>query len=136
MYLRNPRCQLPKPTPPISTVDEYINSFPTDIAKLLRKMRSTIKKSAPKAVERISWKMPGYFQNGILLFYAAQKYHIGFYALPGAIKAFRKELKGYALSKGGIQFPLDRPLPWGLIAKIVKFRVKENELKAKMKMAR
>jgi uncharacterized protein YdhG (YjbR/CyaY superfamily) len=127
---------LPKPNPPTTTVDEYIKSFPKDIARLLREMRSTIKKSAPNAVERISWQMPGYFQNGILLFYAAQKHHIGFYALPGAIKAFGKELKGYKTSKGTIQFPFDRPLPLGLITKITRFRVKENELKAKMKKAK
>lgn len=120
----------------INTVDDYIGSFPNDVATLLEKIRTTIKKSAPEAEEKISWQMPAYFQNGILMLFAAHQHHIGLYAMPGAIKAFGKELKGYEMSKGTIQFPLDRPLPLALIAKITKFRVRENEMKAKMKKAR
>jgi uncharacterized protein YdhG (YjbR/CyaY superfamily) len=120
----------------INTVDEYIAAFPKDTGKRLEKMRAIIKKSAPRAEEKMSWQMPAYFQNGILMLYAAHTHHIGLYALPGAIKAFRKELKEYEVSKGGIQFPLDRSLPLGLIAKIAKYRVKENEMKAKVKKAK
>ena len=113
----------------IKDVPAYIGSFPMPMRKLLKQMRQTIKKAAPKAQEKISWRMPGYFENGILVFFAGQKKHIGFYALPGAIKKFKPELKGYKVTKGGIQLPLDRPLPLKLVEKIVKFRVKENREK-------
>jgi uncharacterized protein YdhG (YjbR/CyaY superfamily) len=115
----------------ISTVDEYIATFPKQVGKLLAKIRATVKKSAPKAEEKVSWQMPAYLQNGMLLLYAAHQHHIGLYAMPGAIKAFEKELKGYEVSKGTIRFPLDRPLPLALIGRIAKFRVRENEMKAK-----
>jgi uncharacterized protein YdhG (YjbR/CyaY superfamily) len=127
---------LPRAKKQINTVDDYIGTFPKDVTKLLEKIRTTIKKSAPKAEEKISWQMPAYFQNGILMLYAAHTHHIGLYALPGAIKAFKKELKEYEVSKGTIQFPFNRPLPLGLIGKIAKYRVKENELKAKAKKAK
>ncbi len=122
-----------KVTNKFNTVDEYIGAFPKDVGKLLEKIRATIKKSAAKAQEKISWQMPAYFQNGILMLYAAHKHHIGLYAMPGAIKAFSKELKGYEVSKGTIQFPFGKPLPLGLIGKIAKYRVKENETKARRK---
>jgi uncharacterized protein YdhG (YjbR/CyaY superfamily) len=117
----------------IRTVDEYIGAFPGDVRKLLGKIRAAIKKAAPGSEEKISWQMPAYFQNGILMLYAAHTHHIGLYAMPGAIEAFKKELKGYETSKGTIQFPFDRPMPLGLIAKIARFRVKENIEKAKAK---
>jgi uncharacterized protein YdhG (YjbR/CyaY superfamily) len=117
----------------ISTVDEYIWSFQKDVGKLLRTMRSAIRKAAPKAVEKISWQMPAYSQNGMLVFFAGHKNHIGFYALPNAIKAYKNDLRGYYVSKGTIRFPLDKKLPVGLIKKMVKFRVKENEMKRKLK---
>lgn len=127
---------MPRAKKQINTVDDYIGTFPKDVTKLLEKIRTTIKKSAPKAEEKISWQMPAYFQNGILMLYAAHAHHIGLYALPGAIKAFKKELKEYEVSKGTIQFPFNRPLPLGLIGKIAKYRVKENEKKAKAKKAK
>ncbi len=122
-----------KVTKKINTVDEYIGAFPKDVGELLEKIRTTIKKSAPKAQEKISWQMPAYFQNGILMLYAAHKHHIGLYAMPGAIKAFSKELKGYEVSKGTIQFPFGKPLPLGLIGKIAKYRLKRDEGKEKGK---
>jgi uncharacterized protein YdhG (YjbR/CyaY superfamily) len=114
-------------------VDEYIHSFPTNVRKFLTQMRTAVTKAAPGAQEKISWQMPGYFQNGILVFYAAHRSHIGFYALPGAIKAFQKELQEFPVSKGTIRFPFARPLPLGLIGKIVKYRIKENGMKARAK---
>jgi uncharacterized protein YdhG (YjbR/CyaY superfamily) len=120
----------------ITSVDEYIGTFPKNVGMRLEKIRSTIKKAAPGVQEKISWQMPGYFQNGILMFFAGHAHHIGVYALPGAIKVFAKELKGYKTSKGTIQFPHDKPLPLGLLGKIAKYRVKENELKVKAKQAK
>lgn len=107
-------------------VDGYIGSFPEDVQVILKKMRAVIKRNAPDAEEKISYGIPFYELNGRLVYFAAQKSHIGFYALPNAIKKFRRELKGYKTSIGTIQFPYDKPLPVDLIEKIVKFRVEEN----------
>ena len=107
-------------------IDKYIDSFPEDTKKYLLKLRATVVKSAPNAEEVISYKMPAYKMNGILLYFAAFKNHIGFYPTTSAINAFRKELSIYKGAKGSVQFPLDKPLPIVLISKIVKFRVTEN----------
>ena len=114
------------------TVDEYIESFPAPVRNVLEKLRQTIRKAAPDAEEVISYQMPAFKYHGILVYFAAWKNHIGFYPA-GALKAFDKELSAYEVSKGTIRFPLDKPLPLGLISKIVKFRMKENELKKKVK---
>jgi uncharacterized protein YdhG (YjbR/CyaY superfamily) len=108
------------------TVDEYISTFPRKVQVVLQKLRKTITKAAPGAEERISYQIPAFVLNGMLVFFAAHRNHIGFYPTPSGIKAFEKELKGYECSKGTVQFPLDKPIPLGLIARIVKFRVKEN----------
>lgn len=115
------------------TVDEYIVSFPNNIQKILRQLRTTIKKSAPDAEEVISYGMPAYRQNGILVYFAVHKSHIGFYPTPTGIEAFKKEIADYKWAKGSVQFPLDKPLPLGLITEIVKFRVRENSQKEKTK---
>jgi uncharacterized protein YdhG (YjbR/CyaY superfamily) len=108
------------------TVDEYIRSQPESVQKILEKMRATIRKAAPKAEETISYRMPAYKQNGkYIAFYAAFEKHIGLYPLPDAIEAFKKELSAYKQGKGSIQFPLDKPMPYELVTKIVKNRVKE-----------
>jgi len=107
-------------------VDDYINSFPSDVRKILIEIRSTVKKAAPKATEKISYGMPTFILNGNLVYFAAFKNHIGFYPLPSPIKEFKKELSEYKTSKGAIQFPIDKPMPLSLITKIVKFRVKED----------
>jgi uncharacterized protein YdhG (YjbR/CyaY superfamily) len=109
-----------------SIIDDYIDSFPEETRRLLEQMRSTIRKSAPQADEKISYQIPTYYYNGNLVHFAAFKNHIGFFPTPGAIKAFEKELKPYKTSKGTIQFPLTDPLPLKLIERIVKFRVEEN----------
>jgi uncharacterized protein YdhG (YjbR/CyaY superfamily) len=114
-------------------VDEYIVSFPDNIQKILQLLRTTIKKFAPAAEEVISYGMPAYRQNGILVYFAAHKSHIGFYPTSSGIEAFKKEIAAYKWAKGSVQLPLDKPLPLELIAEIVKFRVKENSKNAKTK---
>lgn len=96
-------------------------------------MRTLIKKAAPKAEELISYKMPAYKYYGVLVYFAGYKNHCGFYAAPTGHATFKKELKVYKTGKGSVQFPHDQPLPTALITKIVKFRVKENAEKAKLK---
>ena len=115
-------------------IDKYIAGFTSDKQKLLKELRTTIKKAAPKAQETISYGMPAFKLNGMLVYFAAWKNHIGFYPTSSGIKAFKKDLSVFNISKGTVQFPLDKPIPKGLITKIVKFRVKENlEKRAKKK---
>ena len=106
--------------------NDYASRFSKDVRPLLKKMRLTVKKAAPKATERISYGMPAYFQEGILVWIAAHRNHIGLYPKASGIAAFKKELSLYKWAKGSAQFPLDKPLPLGLVSRIVKFRVKEN----------
>ncbi|HEY0031003.1 MAG TPA: DUF1801 domain-containing protein [Bacteroidia bacterium] len=117
----------------ISTVDYYIGSFPPDTQLLLEQLRATILKAAPKAEELISYQMPAYKYHGVLVYFAGYKKHIGFYATPTGHKAFDKELSVYKMGKGSVQFPIDQPMPLKLITKIVKFRMKENLEKEKLK---
>ena len=116
------------------TVDEYFSAFPLPTQAILKKLRKTIKEAAPQAEELISYNMPAFTLQGRLVYYAAYKKHIGFYPVSSAIKAFQNELSEYKTSKGAIQFPLDRPMPFALITKMVKFRVRENLEKAKAKV--
>lgn len=115
------------------TIDEYIAGFPPDVQAILQKVRATIRKAAPDAEETIKYRMPTFMLNGNLVYFAGFKNHIGFYPVPSGIEAFKKELSVYKQGKGSIQFPLDKPIPYGLITKIVKYRVKENMAKAKAK---
>lgn len=115
------------------SIDEYIENFPKDVQTILQKVRSTIQKEAPEAIEKISYAMPTFALNGNLVHFAAYAKHIGFYALPSGNLAFQKEISKYKFGKGSIQFPLDEPIPYVLIKKIVKFRVSENLQKAKKK---
>ncbi len=109
------------------TIDEYIEAFPEDVQNILERMRQTIRKSAPEAVEAINYQMPTFKLNGKnLVHFAAFKNHIGFYPIPSGIKAFKKELSQYKVGKGSAQFPIDKPVPYDLVKKIVMFRVKEN----------
>jgi uncharacterized protein YdhG (YjbR/CyaY superfamily) len=109
------------------SVDKYISKYPKDIQGILHKLRHTIKEIAPQAEEKISYNMPAYKINGkILVYFAAFKGHMGFFPTPSAIVAFKKELRDYKTSKGTVQFPLNEPVPYDLIRRIVKFRVKEN----------
>jgi uncharacterized protein YdhG (YjbR/CyaY superfamily) len=118
---------------PIKNVDDYIDRQPAAVKEALEKLRRAIKKAAPKAEEVISYGMPAYKYLGMIAYFAAHKNHIGFYAMPGPIKAFKKELTGYKTSKGTVQFPWGEPLPLGLIGKMVTYRKKENEEKDKLK---
>jgi uncharacterized protein YdhG (YjbR/CyaY superfamily) len=111
--------------------DEYIAAFESDIQLRLQKLRQTIIKAAPKAEEVISYQMPAYKLNGMLVYFAGYKNHIGFYPGAGGIAAFKKELSVYKGAKGSVQFPHDSPLPLGLVGKIVRFRVKQNMEKLK-----
>lgn len=116
-----------------TAIKEYISKYPASTCKLLRQMRATIQKAAPKAEELISYGMPAFKYKGMLVWYAAYSKHIGFYPKPSALLAFKKELSGYKSSKGAVQFPLDKPLPVMLIKKMVQFRLKENLAKIKLK---
>ena len=106
-------------------IDDYLHRCPKNVQGLLTEMRSTIKKAAPKATEKISYGIPTFALAGNLVHFAAFKNHIGFYPTPSAIKAFARELSSYKCSKGAVQFPLDEPLPLALVSRMVKFRVKE-----------
>lgn len=114
-------------------IDEYIAGFPKDVQDVLEKIRKTIRKAAPDAREKISYQMPTFTLEGNLVHFAAFKKHIGFYPVPTGIEKFKKELSAYEGGKGSVRFPLDKPIPYDLISKIVAFRVKENLEKAKAK---
>ena len=112
------------------SVEEHITGFPLPIRKRLEQIRAVIKKAAPDAEETISYGIPSYKQNGILVHFAGYKNHIGFYPGAGGIEAFKKELSGYTTSKGTVQIPHEKPVPSKLISQIVKFRVLQNNKKA------
>lgn len=116
-----------------ATIDEYISGFPEEIQAILQKIRATVKKAAPKAEEAIKYAMPTFVLNGNLVHFAAFKNHIGFYPTPSGIEEFKKDLAKYASAKGSAQFPLDEPIPYALITKIVKYRVKESVARADAK---
>jgi uncharacterized protein YdhG (YjbR/CyaY superfamily) len=116
-----------------NTIDEYIASCPANVQERLTLMRMAIRKAAPDAQEKISYRMPAFTLKGMLVYFAAHKNHIGFYPFTTAIKAFSNELTPYHTSKGGIQFPNKSPLPLDLIKRMVNFRVEENLSKAEAK---
>lgn len=115
----------------LKTIDEYIKTFSPEVQVILQKMRQTIHKAAPEATEIISYGMPAFKLNGILVYFAAHRNHIGFYPTASGIEAFKKELSDYKSSKGAVQFPLDKPIPYDMVKKIVKLRVKENLQKSR-----
>jgi uncharacterized protein YdhG (YjbR/CyaY superfamily) len=114
-------------------IDEYIAGFPTDIQVILEKMRLTVRKAAPDAVEKISYQIPTFYLKGNLVHFAGFKHHLGFYPTPSGIGKFKNELSAYEITKGTIRFPLDKPIPFDLISKIVRFRVLENLERAEAK---
>lgn len=114
-------------------IDKYISGFTKEKQKLLKQLRDIIKKAAPQAQETISYGMPAFKKNGMIVYFAAWKNHIGFYPTSSAIKMFRKDLSVFNISKGTVQFPLDKPIPKGLVTRIVKFKVKENLKKQELK---
>ncbi len=116
-----------------NSIDAYIAGFPEETRVLLEQVRTTIRKAAPAAEEVISYQMPAFKLNGILVYFAAYSKHIGFYPTSSGITAFKKELSAYKGAKGSVQFPIDKPLPLNLISRIVKFRVEENRERAETK---
>ena len=114
-----------KQTPP-KNIDDYIAGFPAEVQEILEKIRSTIRKAAPDAKETINYGIPTFTLNCNLVHFAGFTGHIGFYPTPSGIEKFKEELSVYEGAKGSVQFPLDKPMPLGLIRKIVKFRVQEN----------
>ena len=117
----------------IKTIDEYIAAFPKEVQEILEKVRATIHKAAPNAKETITYGRPTFTLNGNLVHFAAFKKHLGFYPTPSGIEKFKVELSGYEGAKGSVQFPLDKPIPYDLISRIVTFRVKDNLEKAAAK---
>ena len=114
-----------------TTIDEYIAHCPAEVQPLLNQIRTVIHEAAPEAVERISYQMPGFYQKGMLVWFGGFKDHISFFPTGSGVEAFKAELTQYKLAKGTIQFPLDQPIPFDLIRKIVKYRLEENLNKKK-----
>lgn len=110
-----------------SSIDEYIATFPEDVQKIMKQLRGTIKAAAPEAAEKISYQMPTFTLNGkYLVYFAGWKTHIAFYGAPRGNAEFKEDLLAYETGQGTLKFPYDKPLPYDLITKIVKFRVAEN----------
>ncbi len=108
-------------------INEYIAGFPADVQKILQKIRVTIQKAAPDATEAISYQIPTFRLNGKnLIYFAAFKKHIGVYPAPRGIDEFEPELSSYEGGKGTVQFPINQPIPYELITRIVKFRTKKQ----------
>ena len=116
-----------------ASVDEYIQAAEPQAKKALRDIRKTIKGAAPMAEEVISYQIPGYKYHGMLVFFAAWKNHISLYPAPWGVESLKKEMSAFEGSKGTIKFPLDKPMPLTLIKKMVKYRLKENEMRASFK---
>lgn len=114
-------------------VTEYISRFPAPVQKKLKQLRSIVKKAAPGVEEKIGYGVPGYKFQGMLLYFAAHKKHIGLYAMPSAMIKFARQLTKYEVSKGTIKFADDQAIPISLVERIVRFRVKENIAKKKGK---
>jgi uncharacterized protein YdhG (YjbR/CyaY superfamily) len=117
-------------------IDTYISQFPADVQVILREVRQTISQVAPDAKETISYQMPAFKQHGILVYFAAWKEHIGLYPPISGDKALEKAVARYAGPKGNLQFPLDEPIPYDVMARIVKLRVKQDNEKAEAKRAK
>jgi uncharacterized protein YdhG (YjbR/CyaY superfamily) len=111
------------------SIDSYIASFPPKVRAVLKKVRAVVRKAAPRAEEKISYGIPAFAQNGVLVYFAGFKNHIGLYP-PVRDPKLKKAASKYAGGKGNLRFPLDQPLPYGLIARIVKARLRENLAKA------
>lgn len=116
-----------------NNIEDYIQNFPENIQKVLQELRQTIHKAAPDAIEIINYGIPTFYLKGNLVHFAAFKNHIGFYPTASGVEAFKENLLAYKTSKGAIQFPLEKPLPFTLISKIVKYRAKQNEERTGMK---
>lgn len=109
-----------------ASIDEYISQFSEETQQILLRIRQVIREAAPAAEEKISYQMPTFYLNGNLVHFAAFKNHIGLYPAPSGISEFCDELSVYKGAKGSVRFPLNAPIPYELIKRIVEFRVKEN----------
>ncbi len=121
---------------PFTTIDEYIALFPAPVQEIMQTLRKVIKEAAPDATEKISWEMPTFVLHGNLIHFAGHKKHIGLYPGPDGIAAFQEELSEYKGAKGSVQFPYDKPIPYELISRIVKYRVVENIREAEEKLTK
>lgn len=108
------------------TIDEYISLFPAETQTILQQVRPAIHQAVPQAQEVISYKMPAFKQNKVLVYFAAYKKHIGFYPTSPGIEAFKNEFVDYKWSKGAVQFPIDEPMPLDLIIRITKFKAERD----------
>ncbi len=120
-------------THPSTDIDDYIARFPANVRAILEKVRKTIRTAAPEAQETISYQMPAFKQHGILVYFAAWKEHIGLYPPVSGDKALERAVARYAGPKGNLQFPLDEPIPYALIERIARLRVRQNAAKADAK---
>jgi uncharacterized protein YdhG (YjbR/CyaY superfamily) len=120
----------------MKTIDEYIETFEPEIQKTLNEIRNFIKTEVPEAAEKISYGMPTFYLNGNLVHFAAFKDHYGFFPTPSGIDAFEKELAPYRSGKGTLRFPIDKPVPWEILKKVIQFRKTENLNKAKKQEAK
>lgn len=119
-----------------ASIDEYIAAFEPRIREILERIRKTVREAAPEATEKISYQMPTFYLYGNLVHFAAFKNHIGFYPTPSAIGEFAAELSKYETATGSIRFPLDEPLPYDLVRRIVKYRIEENVRKEELRKAK
>lgn len=123
-------------SPAPKNIEEYIAAFPPGVRTLLKRMRLTIRKAAPGAQETISYRMPTFMQQGVLVHFAAFRNHIGFFPPVSGGARIERAISPYAGDKGNLRFPLDQPIPYDLIERIVKLRVKQNLAKAAAKTAK
>ena len=110
----------------INTIDDYISGFPTEIQKILEQIRATVKKAAPDSVEAIKYSMPTFILKGNLIHFAAYKNHIGLYPAPTGDETLTKELSVYKAEKSTLRFPINKPIPYDLIYRIVKLRISQQ----------
>lgn len=116
------------------SIDEYVSQFSPEIQEILKALSKVIKEAAPNSEEKISYQMPAFALYGNLVYFAAWKDHIGFYPTASGINAFKQELSEYKVTKGAVQFPIGKPLPYELISRVVKFRASENIKNAEVKL--
>ena len=124
---------MPANKPTSKEIDKFISAYPEEVQVVLNKVRATIREAAPGAEETINYGIPTFTLNGNLVHFSGFKSHVGFYPTPSGVEKFKKELSKYEGAKGSVKFPLDQPIPYDLISKIVKFRVQENLTKAEAK---